>query len=73
MASNQFYTILLIALMFSFFTLAPLGKRIHDKVFYSDYSVCGHIVGWLVSVVMFFMVLGALNAIGFSPFIYFRF
>jgi hypothetical protein len=72
-ASRQFYTILLVALLFSFFTLVPFGKKIHDKVFYSEYSVYGHVIAWLISVVMFLLVLGALNAIGFSPFIYFRF
>lgn len=72
-AGRQFYTMLIVALMFSFFTLAPIGKKIHDKVFYSEYSVCGHLIAWLVSVVMFVLVLGALNAVGFSPFIYFRF
>lgn len=72
-ASKQFYAILLVALMFSFIALSSIGKKLQDKIFYAEYSTAGHIIAWIVSAFMFLFILGALNAVGFSPFIYFRF
>lgn len=72
-AGRQFYTILIIAVVFSFLTLFPFGKKIERAVFYEDYGVAGHVVAWLVSLMLLFLCVSALNATGFSPFIYFRF
>ena len=72
-ADAQFYTTLIVALMFSFLTLFPFGKKLQDAVFYKDHTITGTVVMWVVAVFMLFFCLGALNAVGFSPFIYFRF
>ena len=69
----QFYTTLIVAVMFSFLTLFPFGKRLQDLVFYTDFNNKQHIVAWVFAIFMFMFCLGALNAVGFSPFIYFRF
>lgn len=69
----QFYTILIVALVFSFITLLPFGKKLHNIVFHKDYSFVGTIIAWGAAVCMLFFCIGALNAVGFSPFIYFRF
>ena len=72
-AGRQFYTMLVIAVVFSFLTLFPFGKKIEQAVFYKNYGVAGHVVAWLVSMLLLFVCVAALNATGFSPFIYFRF
>ena len=71
-AGSQFYTTLLVALVFSFLTLFPFGRKIEQIVFYKNYGVGGHIAAWVVSIALLFSI-AALNATGFSPFIYFRF
>jgi hypothetical protein len=69
----QFHVTLILALLFAFITLLPFGKRLQDFVFYTGYSKKQHLVIWPISVLLFLFCLGALNAVGFSPFIYFRF
>ncbi len=71
--SLHFYAVLIVAMAFAFFALSPLGKRGQTFFFYTEYSKKQHLAIWLVSVLLFIFCLGALNASGFSPFIYFRF
>ena len=71
--SLQFCTTLVVALIFAFIALFPFGKKIQNFVFYTDFSKKQHLAVWPVCIVLFLFCLGALNAIGFSPFIYFRF
>lgn len=72
-AGRQFYTMLIIAVVFSFLTLFPFGKKIEQAVFYKSYNVAGHIVAWVFAMLLLFFCIAAMNATGFSPFIYFRF
>lgn len=71
--SLQFFTTLIIGLIFAFITLLPIGKKFQNFVFYTDFSKKQHLAAWLVSIFLLLFCLGALNAVGFSPFIYFRF
>ena len=71
--SLQFLTTLIIAVIFSFIVLFPFGKKLQSIVYYTDFSKKQHLAAWPVSIVLFLFCLGALNAVGFSPFIYFRF
>ena len=70
---NQFYTTLIVALIFSFICLFPFGKKIQNFVFYGDYTKTQHIIVWIIAVFLLLFCLGAFNSVGFSPFIYFRF
>ena len=70
---NQFYTTLIVALIFSFICLIPCGKKIHDFVFYREYTKTQHIIVWVIAIFLLLFCLGAFNSVGFSPFIYFRF
>ena len=70
---SQFYTTLIVALIFSFICLIPFGKKIHDFVFYSNYTKTQHIIVWIIAIFLLLFCLGAFNSVGFSPFIYFRF
>ena len=69
----QLFVTLAIAAFFSFITLTKFGKRLQDKVYYSDYSNGWLVAVWIISILAFLFCLAALNASGFSPFIYFRF
>ena len=69
----QLFVTLIVAAIFSFITLTKFGQRLQDKVYFTDFSDGQHIAVWIVSVFAFLFCLAALNASGFSPFIYFRF
>jgi len=69
----QFYTTLIVALVFSFIALFPFGKKLQDAVYYKEYTVAGHVVAWICAAFLVFFCIGSFNAVGFSPFIYFRF
>ena len=70
---SQFFTTLIVALVFSFITLFPFGKKLQDTVYYKEHSVSGTVVAWVFAMFMMFFCIAAINAVGFSPFIYFRF
>ena len=67
------YTTLIIAALFSFLTLTGWGKKVEQKVYYTDYSGRQHIWVWIIAAIAFIFCVAALNATSFSPFIYFRF
>ncbi|MBO7586082.1 MAG: MBOAT family protein [Bacteroidales bacterium] len=72
-SSLHFYATLIIAVFFAFIVLSPLGKRWQHAVYYTDYTKKQHLAIWPASILLFIICLSALNATGFSPFIYFRF
>ena len=67
------YTILVVAAVFSFLTLTGWGKKLEQKVYYTDFTDRQHIWVWIVAAFAFVFCVAALNASSFSPFIYFRF
>ena len=69
----QVYTIMIIAALFSFLTLTGWGKKLEQKVYYTDYTDRQHIWVWIIAAIAFIFCVAALNATSFSPFIYFRF
>ena len=69
----EFVFWLIIAFIFSFFVLTKWGQKIQDKVFYSNYSKSGLTIGFVVSLLLFFLCISAIATTGFNPFIYFRF
>ena len=71
--SLHLYATLIMAVFFAFIVLSPLGKRWQHAVFHTDYTKKQHLAIWPVSILLFIVCLSALNATGFSPFIYFRF
>ena len=69
----HFYTIMVVAALFSFLTLTGWGKKLEHKVYYTDFTDRQHIWVWIVAAFGFIFCVAALNATSFSPFIYFRF
>lgn len=73
LVNNEFFTVLFIAVFFSFFTLLPKGLTIERKVFYSAYTIKQHYIGFTISIILFLLALSAITTTDFNPFIYFRF
>ena len=71
--SAHFYTIMAVAVLFSFLTLTGWGKKLEQMVYYTDFTDRQHIWVWIVAAFGFLFCVAALNASSFSPFIYFRF
>ncbi len=70
---SEFWTILILAFIFSFITVSSLGKKLEKKIFYSNFSTIGHISMFLISCLFIFICFAYITSFGFNPFIYFRF
>jgi alginate O-acetyltransferase complex protein AlgI len=71
--NREFFTILSLALIFSFFTSIPAGKSIQNKVYYHTYTPIISVGIVLLSCLSFMICLARITSSGFNPFIYFRF
>lgn len=73
-AEPGFFTILILCFVFSLFILLPFGKKIQENVFSpTKFPNSLTITFGLISIVLYFLALGAVSSSGFNPFIYFRF
>jgi alginate O-acetyltransferase complex protein AlgI len=70
---NDFIFSLVWCAIFSFSALIPFFKSIQDKIYYFQISPREKIQWMLVSVLLYYMALSYIAALGFNPFIYFRF
>lgn len=69
----EVWVTLILGFVFSFITLAKAGKWLEQKVFYPKLNTTGHFIYVLISVVFLAICTGYITALGFNPFIYFRF
>lgn len=69
----HFYTILIVATFFAFFTTSRFGRLIEQRIFYSQHNSLQHISYWLGALSLCILSIASLSGSGFSPFIYFRF
>lgn len=70
---TQFKFTIVLAALFSFFTVPEIGKRVQAKVYVIDYSMRRHYFMALVAILLCFISAGAITSSNFNPFIYFRF
>lgn len=70
---NDFYFSLGLAVLFSFFAFSKFTKNVQDRVYGEDHTQAGHLVMVLTSILLFYISLSYISALGFNPFIYFRF
>jgi alginate O-acetyltransferase complex protein AlgI len=70
---NEFWFILGIAAMFSFFTLSNWGQKLQEKVFYHNHTLKMHLAMTLIGVVLCVLSAASITSSSFNPFIYFRF
>lgn len=69
----KFYTILVVAVFFSFWGGFKIIEKWQEKLFSQGKKVLTLIVMVLVSMILFIVSLGSITSSGFNPFIYFRF
>lgn len=70
---REYYSLLLVAIFFSFFTVPAIGLRIQQKIFYGTYSMKLHYAMSIVGVVLLILSAARITVSTFNPFIYFRF
>ena len=71
--NNEFIFFFTLAIIFSFVTLFKFGKKIQDKIYFSNYSNGGYALATVLSVLFFMICLASITSSTFNPFIYFRF
>jgi alginate O-acetyltransferase complex protein AlgI len=69
----QFYSIMGLAIFFSFITIFKFGLRWQEFVYFSKLNTTRHILFWICSMLLLLLSVASLTGTGFSPFIYFRF
>jgi alginate O-acetyltransferase complex protein AlgI len=72
-ADKEFICLMVVAAFFSFFTLAPVGQRIQDKVYHADYTMRRHYLMAFATLLLCVVCAGRITTASFNPFIYFRF
>ncbi len=70
---NDFKVYFVAAFIFSFFTLFSFGKKIQQKIYFSNYTTLGYTVATITSITLFYFCLASISSSTFNPFIYFRF
>lgn len=70
---REFITMTVLAVLFSFFVLLPVGRRIQHKVFFEQYSMRRHYLMATAMLILFLLCAGRITITTFNPFIYFRF
>ena len=70
---KEYYTMLVLAIIFSFFVYTKLGQKIQDIVYHNEYSTLKHVGISIVMVSLFLISVSIITSSGFNPFIYFRF
>lgn len=65
--------ILCLALLFSYIGLTAWGRELERKLYYHDWTLKENFLLWPLSMFLLMFCVGALGAVSFSPFIYFRF
>jgi hypothetical protein len=71
--STEFITTLVIGFLFAFITLSGFGQRFQKQAFYSMLKPREHLIYAVVSLLFLIICTGYITALGFNPFIYFRF
>ena len=71
--SPDFWFSLGLAILFSFFTLIPLFKKVQEAVYNRSYDLKGTVISAGISVILFMICISYITASNFNPFIYFRF
>jgi alginate O-acetyltransferase complex protein AlgI len=71
--SGEFFTFLVIAVFFAFFTYFKWGQRLQDLVYFKPYVDVRHISVAMLCIFLLILSVSSITASGFNPFIYFRF
>jgi len=70
---SEFYSYLFLAVGFSLITVFKFGKKWQDSIFFDHYSDKKHLTVFCIVLVLLILSISSIAALGFNPFIYFRF
>ena len=70
---SGYYFFLFLAIIFSFFTLLPGGRRLQEAVYNAPYTHTRHFALTFASILLLIICAGRITTTSFNPFIYFRF
>lgn len=70
---KEYFTILVLASIFSFFVYSKIGQKIQDLIYHKEYSISRHTGISVLSVLLLLISVSSITSSGFNPFIYFRF
>ena len=70
---NKFYTIMIFAVIFSFWGAFRGAEKWQDKLFNKEQKFSSLIIMSIVSVILVLICVSSITSSGFNPFIYFRF
>jgi len=70
---SEFYCYLFLAAGFSLITVFKFGKKWQDSIFFAQYSNKKHLTVFCIVLVLLILSISSIAALGFNPFIYFRF
>lgn len=69
----HFYTMMIVAVFFSFITLFKFGRNWQEAVYFTEYTIKRQVIYWIGALILCVLSAAYLTGFGFSPFIYFRF
>ena len=70
---REFWTLMGIAMLFSFFPAFKIGEKMRDLVFSGTYRLSGYLTMMIISVILLVLSVSYATSSGFNPFIYFKF
>lgn len=71
--TGEFTVTIILAALFSFFTIFSAGKRIQEKIYFSEKKESLQFNYAFVSIILLIVSVSYITSTGFNPFIYFRF
>ncbi|MBS1652439.1 MAG: MBOAT family protein [Bacteroidetes bacterium] len=71
--NNDFYTMLILASIISFFAVFSKNKQLQDKLYAPVFTKNSRWLLLMSSIVLYYISLSYISALNFNPFIYFRF
>lgn len=72
--NNYFFTILLIAILFSFITTSKRGRQLEEYIYFKDYnSYIKTCTMFIIVLTLLMLSIASITSSEFNPFIYFRF
>ena len=70
---TQYFTILVLAIIFSFFVYFKFGQKIQDLIYHKEYPLSRHLLFSTLTLLLLLISVSTITSSGFNPFIYFRF
>jgi len=70
---SEFYCYLFIAIFFAFITCLKFGLKWQNAIYFDNYTNKKHITVFILTLLLLVLSISSIAALGFNPFIYFRF